>query len=55
MHGVLRPATEAGIRFDDPDIGVEWPADVEWLYSERDRVAPRLADVADDLPFVFDG
>jgi len=49
------PATEAGIRFDDPDIGVEWPADVEWLCSERDRVAPRLADVADDLPFVFDG
>lgn len=43
-------ATEAGIRFDDPDIGVEWP-DIELLYSERDRDAPRLAEVADSLPF----
>jgi dTDP-4-dehydrorhamnose 3,5-epimerase len=49
------PATEAGIRFDDPDVGVEWPDGLELLYSERDRVAPRLADVADTLPFVFDG
>jgi dTDP-4-dehydrorhamnose 3,5-epimerase len=44
-------ATEAGIRFDDPDVGVEWPADVELLYSERDATAPTLADVADSLPF----
>jgi dTDP-4-dehydrorhamnose 3,5-epimerase len=44
------PATEAGIRFDDPDVGIEWP-DVELLYSERDRVAPRLSEVADSLPF----
>jgi len=43
-------ATEAGIRFDDPDVGIEWP-DIELLYSERDRTAPRLADVADSLPF----
>jgi dTDP-4-dehydrorhamnose 3,5-epimerase len=45
------PATEAGIRFDDPAVGVEWPADVELLYSERDATAPSLADVADSLPF----
>jgi dTDP-4-dehydrorhamnose 3,5-epimerase len=44
-------ATEAGIRFDDPEVGIEWPSGVELLYSERDRVAPRLADVADSLPF----
>jgi dTDP-4-dehydrorhamnose 3,5-epimerase len=44
------PATEAGIRFDDPDVGIEWP-DIELLYSERDRKAPRLADIADSLPF----
>ena len=46
-------ATEAGIRFDDPDVGVEWPRDLELLYSERDRTAPRLADVADELPFHY--
>jgi dTDP-4-dehydrorhamnose 3,5-epimerase len=45
------PATEAGIRFDDPDVGIEWPGGVELLCSERDRTAPSLADVADSLPF----
>jgi len=44
-------ATEAGIRFDDPAVGIEWPADVELLVSERDATAPLLADVADSLPF----
>ena len=29
--------------------------DVELLYSERDRDAPRLAEVADSLPFRYDG
>ena len=44
-------ATESGIRFDDPDVGIEWPSDIELLYSQRDRDAPRLAEVADSLPF----
>jgi dTDP-4-dehydrorhamnose 3,5-epimerase len=48
-------ATERGIRFDDPDVGVAWPQDVELLYSERDHHAPRLAEIADELPFRFDG
>ena len=43
-------ATEAGFRFDDPAVGIEWP-DVELLYSDRDRTAPRLAEIADELPF----
>ena len=45
------PAVESGFRFDDPDVGIEWPTGFELLYSERDRTAPRLADVADTLPF----
>jgi dTDP-4-dehydrorhamnose 3,5-epimerase len=44
------PATEAGFSFADPDVGIEWP-DVELVYSERDRNAPRLAEIADSLPF----
>ncbi len=48
-------ATEAGIRFDDPDVGIRWPGDLELLYSDRDRDAPRLAEVADSLPFHYDG
>jgi dTDP-4-dehydrorhamnose 3,5-epimerase len=47
------PATEAAIRFDDPDVGIEWPGDVELVFSERDRTAPRLVDVAADLPFRY--
>ncbi len=47
------PETEAGIRFDDPDVGIEWPSVVELLYSDRDRDAPRLSEVADELPFAY--
>jgi dTDP-4-dehydrorhamnose 3,5-epimerase len=45
------PATEAGIAYDDPAVGIEWPLGVEPIVSERDANAPRLADVADELPF----
>ena len=48
-------ATEAGIRFDDPDVGVEWPGDLELIFSDRDHDAPRLADIADTLPFQYEG
>jgi dTDP-4-dehydrorhamnose 3,5-epimerase len=44
------PATEAGFRFDDPEVGIAWP-DIELLYSERDRSAPRLSEIADTLPW----
>jgi len=44
------PETEAGIAWDDPEIGIEWPiADPQT--SERDRTAPRLAEITDELPF----
>ncbi|MEZ5076273.1 MAG: dTDP-4-dehydrorhamnose 3,5-epimerase [Solirubrobacterales bacterium] len=44
------PATEAGIAWDDPEVGVEWQVP-EPLLSERDRTAPRLAEIAADLPW----
>jgi dTDP-4-dehydrorhamnose 3,5-epimerase len=44
------PATESGIAWDDPDVGVEWPVE-EPLLSERDRRAPTLAEVGEALPF----
>jgi len=43
-------ATEAGIAWDDPQIGVEWPLSDPQL-SDRDRSAPQLAEIADQLPF----
>jgi dTDP-4-dehydrorhamnose 3,5-epimerase len=44
------PATEAGIAWDDPEVGVEWQV-AEPLLSERDKTAPRLSEIADELPF----
>jgi len=35
---------DAGIAWDDPDIGIEWPL-VPASLSEKDRLAPRLRDV----------
>jgi dTDP-4-dehydrorhamnose 3,5-epimerase len=44
------PATESGIVWDDPDVGVEWPVE-DPLLSDRDKQAPRLAEVANALSF----
>ena len=49
------PATEGQLAYDDPEVGIEWPADVEPIVSERDRTAPRLAEIADGLPFTWSG
>jgi dTDP-4-dehydrorhamnose 3,5-epimerase len=46
------PGLESGIAYDDPDVGIEWPA-VELTVSERDAAAPRLREVADRLPFEY--
>ncbi|MEA2441070.1 MAG: dTDP-4-dehydrorhamnose 3,5-epimerase [Thermoleophilaceae bacterium] len=45
---------ERGIKYDDPEVGIEWPLPVEELLpSERDARAPTLAEIADDLPFSY--
>jgi dTDP-4-dehydrorhamnose 3,5-epimerase len=45
---------ERGISFMDEAIGIDWPLPREdWVYSARDADAPRLADVADELPFTL--
>ena len=47
------PLLERTVAFDDPDIGIEWPAFDAFTVSERDRTAPSLRELADDLPFVY--
>ena len=44
------PDTESGIAWDDPSVAVEWPVSQPRL-SERDRTAPHLAEIADELPW----
>jgi|ERR671918_159577 dTDP-4-dehydrorhamnose 3,5-epimerase len=47
-------ATERGIAYNDPEVGIEWPLAVDELVpSARDQSAPRLSEIADDLPFEY--
>ncbi|MET8156599.1 dTDP-4-dehydrorhamnose 3,5-epimerase [Sphaerisporangium sp. NPDC005289] len=41
------PAGEHGLHPLDPDLGIEWPADVEPLLSAKDAAAPTLAEARD--------
>ncbi|MGE0792534.1 MAG: dTDP-4-dehydrorhamnose 3,5-epimerase [Sandaracinaceae bacterium] len=41
------PEHELAVRWDDPDLGIEWPTSAPQL-SDKDRAAPRLCDVDPD-------
>jgi len=47
------PECDGNIRWDDPDIGVEWPLKPVIL-SDKDRVAPLLKERT-NLNFVYEG
>lgn len=40
------PGAEGGFRFDDPEVGIRWPAGLELIVSTRDREAPLLSELA---------
>ena len=39
------PAGESGFRFDDQEVAIAWPGDLELKVSERDRSAPLLSEL----------
>jgi len=41
------PEAEAGVLWNDPDIGIDWPVKLPIL-SDRDKNAPRLKDMPPD-------
>ena len=43
------PTDEFGILWNDPELGIAWPVR-EPVLSERDRTAPRLAELTEKLP-----
>jgi dTDP-4-dehydrorhamnose 3,5-epimerase len=45
------PVRESGFRYNDPDVGIPWPTDLDLQASARDREAPRLRELEGDLPF----
>ena len=49
-------ATERGIAYLDPEVGIEWPLPSDELIpSARDTTAPSLSEIADELPFRYEG
>ncbi|AKM04790.1 MULTISPECIES: dTDP-4-dehydrorhamnose 3,5-epimerase [Burkholderia cepacia complex] len=45
------PSSDAGVLWDDPDIGIEWPAlDVPFALSDKDLRQPRLRDLTPASP-----
>lgn len=39
------PECDGGILWSDPDIGIDWPLDIQPVLSAKDEKAPRLNDV----------
>ena len=44
---IYSPESEFRVRWDDPEIGIDWPLDGEPILSDKDRSAPLLAEVPD--------
>lgn len=43
---------ERAIRFDDPEIGIGWPVELDGVViSDKDKAAPNLADVDNNYEF----
>ena len=51
--GYYEPTLERVIAWDDPAVGVRWPLDGEPILSAKDAAAPRLAELAAELPFTY--
>ncbi len=47
------PSAESGFAFDDPEVAIAWPDDVELIPSARDRSAPGLHEQTGSLPYVY--
>ena len=39
------PETQFSVRWDDPQIGIEWPASLNPILAEKDRDAPLLSEI----------
>lgn len=47
------PEADGVVRFDDPDIGIDWGVDpVQAVLSGKDTAAPRLRDI--ETPFTYE-
>lgn len=52
--GYYEPSLERGIAWNDPDVAIDWPlGGGEPVLSRSDAAAPRLSDLAAELPFIY--
>jgi dTDP-4-dehydrorhamnose 3,5-epimerase len=47
------PTAEGAFRYDDPEVGIAWPSDLDLIASPRDASAPLLSELRESLPFEF--
>lgn len=51
---VYAPECDGSVRFDDPDIGIDWGVDLsQAILSDKDRKAQSFADF--NSPFIYEG
>ena len=51
VDGAYDPSTDAGIAWDDPALGIDWPLPTGGpILSDKDRKAPRLAEIPPPFP-----
>jgi dTDP-4-dehydrorhamnose 3,5-epimerase len=51
VDGFYDRQSEGGIRFDDPDLAIDWGIDPEEaVLSDKDRVLPLLRELDDVFP-----
>jgi dTDP-4-dehydrorhamnose 3,5-epimerase len=46
-------SSEHGFAYDDPEVAIDWPSELDLRSSPRDAGAPPLATIAGDLPFRY--
>jgi dTDP-4-dehydrorhamnose 3,5-epimerase len=49
VDALYQPSADAGIAWNDPDLGIAWPVSHPVL-SAKDAKAPRLRDIAAPFP-----
>ncbi|MEM1211553.1 MAG: dTDP-4-dehydrorhamnose 3,5-epimerase [Planctomycetota bacterium] len=52
VSGLYAPQADAGIIWNDPELAIDWPLDVEPVLSDKDSQLPTFAEF--DSPFVYD-